>query len=303
MHAIELANLASTVAQHAPTLLALGNHSSREAVQAFWLNSRFRHDQWSSRLSHHRHAIQAGGVSARSTLWHEIIPVMQEILLSEPLTRCLAYFATTLEERPIEALCSAELGRESELTTLAQSTLAAHVEARHRCLHLIVFGQGLSVEHAVRLNRMRRVLEAYTDQLLSVMISVSNLADYAFDPEKVMRSQIDLANGQLASAFVRLHTSGLSQGLWKSLESDVDWRVPNPQLNSRLSRAMLGLLPSQLFDGFGLPKTKQYFRLDRESLESTGKSNDFHDPLVHPLCVLYAEPRKVAEPSRSKPRW
>jgi hypothetical protein len=303
MHAIELASLASTMVQHLPTLSALGNRCSRDAVQSFWLNNRFRHDNWSTRLSNHRQAIQGAGVSSRSSRWHEIIPVMQEVLLSEPLTRCIAYFATVLEERPKAALDMDDLGRDSALATLAQSSLAAHVESRHRCLHLIVFGQGLSVEHAVKLNRMRRVLEAYSDQLLAVMRPIHNTADYAFDSAKLARSQAELSNGKLATTFVKLHASGLAQGLRQSLQSEIDWRVPNPQFNLKLSQAVLGLLPRQLFDDLGLPKTEHNLRFTRESLESTGKSNDFHSQLTHPLSILFSEPRAVASETRMKPRW
>src|SRR5690606_30154203 len=119
------------------------------------------------------------GASRRARHWHEAVPVIQEILLSEPLTRVVAYHAAVLEQQGIE----------HDFSPLAHSALAAHIEARNRCLHLIVFGPGLSVEDAVTLNRLRRTLESYTDELLSCMSTVENHGLYCFEPRQVSDTQ------------------------------------------------------------------------------------------------------------------
>ena len=293
MHAVELASLTSTLVQCSRGLISLGAAPHRDTVQAYWLANRFRHDSWAGRLAAHRQAIQGNGISYRNQLWHEIMPVIQEVLLSEPLARYFAYYAAVLEEQD----------RDHEFAALAQSTLAAHIEARHRCLHLMVFGQGLSVEDAVRLNRMRRALETYTDQLLSALCPVASLSDYCFDAAGVSNGQVELAAGNADTSQLKLHTTTVADSLWQALQADIDWRAPNARQNHKLSQIALQLLPPEFFDSCGVPKSSQRLAIEQSSLESTGKCNDLSSPLAHPLNVLYAKPRSIPTPTKLDPRW
>ncbi len=159
MHALDLAELATIVARYSPTMIAHRSAPPRSCQQRYWLEAKFRHDFWSSKLATHRQEIQCLGVTHRRHCWQRILPIMEDILVAEPLTRCIAYHARLLADRSID----------SDFSTLANSVLSSHIEARHRCLHLLVFGEGLSVEHSVRLNRIRRELESFSDSLLGTL--------------------------------------------------------------------------------------------------------------------------------------
>ena len=267
MHAITLAELASTFVGVAATILKLRILPAQEAAQSLWTLHRSRCDEWNYRLASHRDAINHSGASARTKKWHEVMPVLQEILLTEPLTRTLACFAAQLEELHVS----------DEFAALFHSMLVSHIEARHRCLNLIVFGQGLSVESAVRLNRLRRNLESYSDQLLAVLPQSPSVEAYCFDAQVVLSRRHEV--GQFVDSpdakWLQLHVQSLERQLWKNVQSDIDWRAANGRLNHRLSQCILALLPRQLFDGFGLPhRTGFSMFMHCDSPESDGKPLD-----------------------------
>lgn len=247
MHAITLAELASSFVGVASTLLHQRLLPRHEAAQALWTQHRSRCDEWNHRLASHREAMYRTGSSSRTRKWQEVMPVLQEILLTEPLTRTLACFASRLEELQLS----------DEFSPLLHSNLVSHIEARNRCLNLIVFGHGLSVESAVRLNRMRRNLENYSDQLLATLPSTANIEAYCFNARAIVKTR--LAVGQLRSPasfhghWLHLHMRSLASQIWRNMQSDIDWRAANGRLNHRISQAVLALLPPQVFDGVGVP--------------------------------------------------
>jgi hypothetical protein len=286
MHAISLAEMASTFVGLATTMLDRRVAPSRQAAQDYWVHHRSRHDLWSQRLAEHRDAISQSGASYRARLWCEIAPVMQEVLVSEPLSRTLACFAAHLEER---AICD-------ELAPLAQSVLVSHVEARYRCLHLIVFGPGLPVETAVKLNRVRRQAEVYSDKLLASFPPAVNAEGYCFDEDLVARTRESLQSSGVSSGFrseassgtwLNLHLHLLAHQLWRSLQLDLDWRTGNGAYNHRISQAVLALLPAEVFDSLGIPKL-QHRRKARtsDSPESDGKKLDQANG-TSPLNLLF----------------
>ena len=299
MHAITLAELASSFVGVAHGLLHQQLVPPQEAAQALWTLHRSRCDEWNYRLAAHRDAINRSGTSSRTRKWHEVLPVLQEILLTEPLTRTLACFATRLEESQLS----------DEFTPLMHSSLISHIEARHRCLNLIVFGPGLSVEAAVKLNRLRRHLENYADHLLAALPEVSNMEAYCFDALAILKTRVSV--GQLRSSespdgkWLHLHMQNLEHQLWRNLQCDIDWRAANGRLNHRISQTVMALLPERFFDSVGTPRlsrTAQMVR--RNSPESDGKLLD-PAAISSPLNVLNQQAkltRTLKEPHPRK-RW
>lgn len=292
MHSVDLANLASVYINQVNAMMAFDYRPRHEAVHAIWLTNRFRQEAWTGRLAAHRDAINSNGVSYRSQRWHEIIPVMQEVLIAEPLTRCLAYHASLLEHEK----------NDSDFATLMESALQTHIEARNRCLHLIVFGQGLSVEHAVHLNRIRRAMEDFNDQLLAIARPLDFMDRYAFDSVVVAKQQSLLANATKQQ--MHIHTAGLAEHLQNELLPHVDPRVANARLNYRFSQGVLELFPTELFDEFGVAKSSWLAKFQAESEESTGGSEDITADLAYPLNVLFGPSRKepILEKSKER-RW
>lgn len=267
MHAITLAELASTFVGVASTILKQRCVPTHEAAQSLWTIHRSRCDEWNYRLASHREAMNRIGASARAKSWHDVMPVLQEILLTEPLTRTLACFASQLEELKVS----------DEFSPLLHSNLVSHIEARHRCLNLIVFGQGLSVESSVRLNRLRKHLETYSDSLLALLPTATTVEGYCFDSRAILNERLE--TGRIADTsdgkWLQLHLQSLERQLWQNLQCDIDWRAANGRLNHRFSQAVIALWPTQLFDGLGIPRRAGFSLLTaNESPESDGKPLD-----------------------------
>lgn len=292
MHAFSLAHVANTFCQHAESQVALECFPSRDAIQAYWLTHRFRHEYWNTQLAAHRAAIQKPGVSHRNRRWREITPVLEEILLSEPLSRCIAYHANVLEEEQIDF----------DFGPLAHNVLNSHIEARHRCLHLIVFGSGLDVELAVRLNRMRRVLEMYSDQLIAYMRPVENLEAYCFDPEMTAAAQLTLRSNT-SSSWRILGSLASARWLDRSLQNEVEPKTASGRLNHRLSQIVLELLPNSLFDGLGIPQSRESAWLSCLSRESDGVDPETQRNLSSPLELFKGLRQGTAVAESTNRRW
>ncbi|MFN3189877.1 MAG: hypothetical protein ACE361_05085 [Aureliella sp.] len=286
MHALRLLEIAAAFVRHADIQLAVRAASPKEAVHSYWLTARYRHDLWSSRLAAHRSAIQRPGSSQRAQQWLEIIPTIQEVLLSEPLTRCIAHHAACLEEQEVDF----------DIGPLAQSAFAAHLEARHRCLHLIVFGSGLSPEQAARLNNLRRTCEAATDQLLAAMLAVHNEDTFSFDPLGTATARTKLA-ATPTQAVLRLHTSAVLHWFIQETALDIDYRQENPVQNERMAKAISGLWPESMFDGFGVPMSKSMATIRNGDEERNSPFAIAASPLSSPLDLLSIPVRHVTSQS------
>lgn len=281
MRAIDLAELAATFASHSDDMLALRCMPDRQAQQSYWLAARFRHDYWSSRLAVHRHELKYCNLPQRSRSWLQVMPVMEEVLVAEPLARIVAYHGRLLSEH---------MG-ESDLAAISQSVLNSHVEARHRCLHLIVFGDGLAVEQNQRLNQIRRILESYNDDLLGQLRPIGHLEPFAFESLNVQQSQAD----EKTSAYwpvntQKLHLLNLRMTLRIAITRKLSVTTPSFQANARLGAAVLQLLPPQLFDSVGLPRTQRTARLLAASAESMPPNQ---------LGSYYKNPALDTQPQRS----
>lgn len=270
-------------AQLAATLAAVGSPMIRQkaipnaiASQEFWLNSRYRFELWNRQLADHRAAVDRPGTSHRTRKWYEVLPVLQEILLSEPVTRCLAYIGRAFDARRIE----------TDFSALAQSTFSSQLESRHRCLNLIAFGHGLPVEQAVRLNRLRRTMETFSDQLIACLPAAGEMAAFAFEYEIVKQMQSRLRDHDFEVNQVALHLQSLSIALIRQLRFELDPRVVNARLNGKLYEIILALLASELFDSFGLVKSASVAQSSMPSLESDGNTADLSQPLESPLDTL-----------------
>lgn len=296
MHALGLIDLAATFVRQAEAQVALRGKPPKDAMHGYWLTCRYRHEGWNGLLSQHRTSLQKAGASTRVRLWDNLLPVLQEILLAEPLARCVAHQATVLEE----------IGIEPDFAPLAQSALTAHVEARQRCLHMMVFGHGMPTDHAVRLNRIRKRSETFTDQLLASLRPLTQSDKFGFDALMTCATRNQLSTSAHSEPCRRLHTAGLSHWFVRSTSLDVDYRRADTHHNARIAKSILGLMPPELFDRFGVPLTHNiapYLRDCDDRAPSQGQDN--HGPQVQ----MYASPLDLIKTNRrlspvvSPKRW
>ncbi|MBX3421697.1 MAG: hypothetical protein KF752_09085 [Pirellulaceae bacterium] len=259
MQAIELAELAAVVAGGWQQWIVPGQQALRIAQQRYWLQARLRHDYWNGCLSTHRQNIQCSNIANRAQSWRAIAPVIEEVLVSEPLTRCLAHLGRVLAERDVA----------SDLSAISHNVMTSHVEARHRCLHLIVFGEGLAVEHHRRLNDVRRILEGYSDNLLSLMPSVMLPDTLSFDHHAVQLAQAT-ANPPISGLVDchRLRLTSLRIQLRMSLARKLSSVVASTQHNRQIHEAVLAMMPPEMFDSLGVARSALFAKLAAASPES-----------------------------------
>ncbi len=293
MHAIELAQMATIFARFSPAMVAYRLTPPREAQQQYWLQSKFRHEFWSCRLAAHRQEIQNMGVTHRRKSWLRIIPVLEEILISEPLTRCIAYHARLLAEQLID----------SDFSTLANSALSSHIEARHRCLHLLVFGEGLSVEHSVRLNRIRRELECFTDSILGTLAPIDQTESICFDAfwtEQMRQSTTSSLAGGLDAR--GLHLDSIRHSLGPTIRNKLSASLACTPTNQKIADAVMGFLPSAAFDSFGLVKSIQLSSITADSADSCLSDKFFEPPSPTDISQLIVSNRPTSKSSASENR-
>lgn len=284
MHAFELAQLATTIESLAGPHYWMRVSMPAMAGKAYWLVSRYRHEEWMHRLAVHRDQLPRVGSSRRLQSWQAIYPTLQEILLAEPLVRVVACHAATLERLELD----------QDLSPLASSVLAAHIEARNRCLHLVVFGQGMPVEDAVRLNRLRRGVEGYVDQLLAGFPATSRAQEYCFSEEHLERCQRELLVLRSHAGLWRLRSFAAMARLSSDVLADVDWRAANPRLNHQLSEQALELIQPQVFSALGTPyslRLAQYAQPSPESAPGGMRAADELASSILPAKSLRNRPR------------
>lgn len=282
MHAIDLVKLASTFVQLALPMAELRLAPRHSSAQDLWLTSRYRQENWLYSLARHRDAIVQPNTSRRIQLWREIMPIIQEVLLAEPLTRLIAYSANLWSSG----------GLESDLAPLANSSLAAHIEARNRCLHLIVFGQGLAVDNAVKVNRLRRNLECFTDQLLARLPPLDNPGLYAFEPYTMCRQQVAIRSLERQNNWENLLSQVHCEQTWQLLQRDLEGSAANARLNSQLSRHTLGLFPTGCFDSLGVPHSASSLRR-RHPTSDSPVDQDCEHPLFKRSTTAQSETKRI----------
>lgn len=276
MHAIKLTELAIMFAQHAMPQYQLGISPKREFGNSYWLAARFRHEEWSGRLATHRLEIQRPGVSHRASCWDSIFPVVQEVLLAEPLSRLLAYYGAIHQAGGRRANSTFS----TDFSALAETTCASHLEARNRCLNLIVFGQGLDAAKATKLNELRQSMEGLTDQLLATLPQHSCLENYAFNTDETNALHHCIFDGPETTQRIRILACSLFAQL-QSVRCEVDLRCGSPRLNTRICDVVLKMLPSELFDSFGLAKSYESIRVFGE-----GQANDLGGVKPHSHAIV-----------------
>ncbi len=245
MHAIQLVELATTYVAQAEAQAQWAALPQETSVHSYWLAARFRHAYWAERLSEHQRHVQRTSASERRSKWQEIAPVLQEILLSEPLTRCIAHQSNVLQQT---------MGVD-EASTLAQSTYACHLESRNRCLHTIVFGHGMPPELASVLNRLRMHCERLTDYLLALLRPLQTEEDFGFDRLNTAAQRRKIRSGIMTPSSIRMQAALIGHWFFQETALDIDYRRPSARHHLQIANAVTGMLSPQLFDSFGIPKS------------------------------------------------
>ena len=272
MHCVELARLAALLAVEGTALVSYRAPVPAEAMVQYWSASRKRFELWNRGLGRLTELLHAGRSLAARDWWNQHLPMLEEILVSETLTRVMAAVGGALDRDHTPG----------DVAPITQSVFLTHLQVRNHVLRLLLFGRGGTVEQSLQLNRLRRCVEQWTDRLVGCMISEHpESRRYAHDVTR-------------ANAFATMLTpqppwidQGLRRGLPTTLSISLaamcDVRESLPQANRDLGEAALACLDSRLFDSLGLVKSPWMHRLQINHSPEGRPGNNADHPLLRSL--------------------
>lgn len=279
MHVRELVELAGLASQHGPTLIVGPHAIDCAGLQLYWSSSKCRLDRWSRAIKTYQSVTPAGKLES-AIRWGAIRPVLEEILVSEILTRVWT-----------GVLCGYDRARSlCEAQPIADSVLRGHLEARSRALAILVDSPHVDAEEAVLLNRLRRRAERWTDLLLAALVDHIEVKPLAFDLSRVCDFAEDL-NFQRKEPGGR-HTWSLTMvALRGAFQSGLCENSPNADIHLRVAGGILGCFSADLFDSTGLLRSMWLVRMATSTSDVQGMIDE----------LLCDDEPSIAEPETGAP--
>jgi hypothetical protein len=261
MHARELVQLAEYVAHCGPQIVRSRVAIPEPALELYWTASKCRLDRWSRALK----SLAAIPFEVNGS-WESVervdASVLDEILLADVLTRTwMAICRASDQYRGFE-----------EAGPVAASVLAGQAEVRQRVLNFMVYGQGIGVENAVNLNRRRRKYEQRTDWLLSLLASLCEISDLAFEAPRVERWAIAKRN-DLKSRGTDWAASVCLAAAATSFAKPAPRPTGNEDLNGKIACGIIGSFPTTVFDTTGCVVSNHYLDLWQPASDTQGRVN------------------------------
>ncbi len=259
MHTRELIDLAAVVSIHGPVLIRDAGEISATSVEDYWTASKCRLDRWGRALKSLSVKLADAQPASACRASQQVRGVLEEILIGEVLTRVWT-----------AVMCAYDRHRGTDqMEPVARSILIGHLEARHRVLTLLVNGSGMETEQAVKLNRLRKRTERWTDMLVGYLAGLHDISEFAIDPERAedfaedLSHQSQLPGGRHAWPLIQASLrAGFSTGLAQA--------SPNADLNQEIAAAILSCMPPELFDGTGLFRSIWMTRLSNVANDAQG---------------------------------
>jgi hypothetical protein len=240
MHARELIELAALISAHGPALVHSDVQIPARGIEQYWTNSKIRLDHWARSLKAFTRQAEPG-VRRTEQEWLEIRGALEEILTGEILTRVWT-----------AVLCAYDRTRGTdEAESVARSVLLGHIEARHRVLMLMTHGRRIEPRAVVKLNRLRRHCERWTDLLVGRLGDLPDVAEFAVDAKRAQDFAEDVT-ARRGFEPSRLAWPLLLVSLRTGFQRELGAVSPNADVNARIASAILACFPSQMFDSTGL---------------------------------------------------
>jgi len=252
MHCVLAADLAALVSQHGPALVRGADEVPPEAVAQYWYTSRQRADLWHQAMTRYRSASRSGDSVAMRDWWHDHIAVLEEVLVTEMLTRVLATLAVGLD---------AAADAEDEVSPVAHCVFLSHVDASNRVQKLMIEGRGSRVQDAVRLNRLRTGVQRWTDALIGRMtFPTGGPAPYAFDSARAQEFAAE-ARGYAAQGPRDTASLLMNAAMHEMLRHRTSPVAALPEANRAVSACVMMMLRPDRFDSIGVLKSLWLHRL------------------------------------------
>lgn len=259
MHASELIDLAAVLSTHGPVLAHQAGRLSRDGLDQYWTASKTRLDRWGHSLKSLLAAAIAEDRDWCRVHWPTLRAVLEEILTGEVLTRVWTAIVCAHDRHH---------GHE-EGEPIVRSVLIGHLEARHRVLTMLVNTRGIEAPEAIRLERLRRRTDRWTDMLVGYLADLHDIAEFAIDPDRARDFTQDLrAQGQASGPG---HVWSLVQaGARAAFQQGLAPASPNGDLNARIAGGIVACFPEEIFDSLGMFRSLWSMRLTQTTSDAQG---------------------------------
>lgn len=255
MHARELIELAALVAAHGPFLVRSEHVIPPGGLERYWIASKVRLDRWGRSLKEFSSQADAPD---RERHWPQARSVLEEVLASEILARVWA-----------AVLCAYDQSRGTdEAEPVARSVLIGHCEARNRVLTLISSVTGMDGRSAVKLNRLRRHAERWSDLLVAKLADIIDVDEFAVDPKRAADFADDAPSRQGFEAS-RLAWPLLLASLRKAFQRELSAISANPDLNAGIAASVFACFPPGPIDAAGLCRALWLMRITSIAEDAT----------------------------------
>ncbi len=241
-------------------------------LQAYWTHCRSRTFDWIRQLDDFTCQLNEAEPAKHSAIWHELEPLLNEIFVSEILTRVWAAVLTASDQKHEKKLAA----------PIARHTVTSHVDVRHRAMSLMLSGPQVSLAELARVDRVRRKAERWSDILIGQFVTRYGLEDLAFDVER---------SSEFAESQVREILKATDEPVWEFVLAGIrlafmslgNVAASSSAAQSAIVSAVMGCFPPDMFDEMGLTRPTFQVRAER------GTSSD-----VPPF-----RPQAVATPERA----
>ena len=232
MHARDLVELAAVVVEEAGRIARTSGAVTERSLRNYWRASRQRQERWARDIRAYGVQLEKVSPNASAEAWRPLRPVLDEILLSEVPTRVVT---AVLSQRDRQFRGSRSAA--PACGPVVHAIFLGHLEARHRALNLMAYGQGFAVDEGVNMNRLRRRCDHWTDLLLAALVAECDVEEYAIDFLRVQRLVVEL-DFQGHEIVLSPTWSGILEALKKERFSASSSFSPNPDLNRQIEASL-----------------------------------------------------------------
>ena len=228
-------------------------------LQKYWTSTKQKMSVWRREID--RHAIDGLDDSAaeNQSRWRLLEPILEEIFVSEILTRVWGAVLTASDQR--RGIRHAE--------PFARSTLIGHLECRHLALNQLVNGKHVSSTAIAQVDRFRRRTERWTDMCLGHLLPMYAVRDFAFDARRANDfgedPMINPGNATSTSAW----TMVLASLRMAFPETEPHCRETIP-IDQEIHDSIIACFPPDAFHRDGSFKSLSLLRIGRSGLRSEG---------------------------------
>ena len=271
MHSVLLVDLAAVVSEHGPAILYGRDTLSPEALTQYWTATHSRFNLWHQAMARYSRAEKVNDVDAINAWWRDHTAVLEEILVSEILSRVVAALGAGLDAR----------ASDEEISPVTHAILLNHLEASNRVHQVILKAHGPAAVKAEQLNRVRQGIESWTDVLLGRMaIRNSEPLKYAIDRDRATEYAEEAT---LQGHGVTRRTSNALMNI--SMHEMISQRLsPEPALpaaNREVSRSVMLMLRPELFDSVGSLKSLWMHRIENSADQTDRMLDELTSADIH----------------------